>query len=131
MQFMPGTWAIWGITGFGPVGTPDIMNPLDAVPSAARMLCADGGGNSATLASAIFSYNHATWYVNEVLALAGEYAQNNPEDLSVRRGRRRPQAAQAGQAGDRAGYSAGSSEHIASARAVSIDDETDRGRAHG
>jgi hypothetical protein len=78
MQFMPGTWAMWGITGFGPAGTPDIMNPLDAVPSAARMLCADGGGNSATLASAIFSYNHATWYVNEVLALAGEYAQNNP-----------------------------------------------------
>jgi Transglycosylase SLT domain len=78
MQFMPGTWAIWGITGFGPAGTPDIMNPLDAVPSAARMLCADGGGNSATLASAIFSYNHATWYVNEVVALAGEYAQNNP-----------------------------------------------------
>jgi hypothetical protein len=78
MQFMPGTWAIWGITGFGPAGTPDIMNPLDAVPSAARMLCADGGGNRTTLASAIFSYNHATWYVNEVLALAGEYAQNNP-----------------------------------------------------
>jgi hypothetical protein len=42
------------------------------------MLCGDGGGSSATLASAIFSYNHATWYVNEVLALAGEYAQNNP-----------------------------------------------------
>jgi Transglycosylase SLT domain len=78
MQFLPSTWAIWGITGFGPPGTPDIMNPLDAVPSAARMLCADGGGNSATLASAIFSYNHATWYVNEVLALAGEYAQNDP-----------------------------------------------------
>jgi Transglycosylase SLT domain len=78
MQFLPSTWAIWGITGFGPSGTPDIMNPLDAVPSAARMLCADGGGNGATLASAIFSYNHATWYVNEVLALASEYAQNNP-----------------------------------------------------
>jgi hypothetical protein len=29
------------------------------------------------LSGAIFSYNHATWYVNEVLALAGEYAQNN------------------------------------------------------
>jgi hypothetical protein len=78
MQFMPSTWAIWGIDGFGPPGPPDIMNPLDAVPSAARMLCADGGGNSATLAGAIFDYNHATWYVNEVLALAGEYARNNP-----------------------------------------------------
>jgi transglycosylase-like protein with SLT domain len=78
MQFLPSTWAVWGVTGFGPPGQPDIMNPLDAVPSAARLLCAAGGANSATLASAIFSYNHATWYVNEVLALAGEYAQNNP-----------------------------------------------------
>ena len=78
MQFLPSTWAIWGIYGFGPVGPPDIMNPLDAVPSAARMLCADGGGNPATLASAIFSYNHATWYVDEVLALASEYNRNNP-----------------------------------------------------
>jgi membrane-bound lytic murein transglycosylase B len=78
MQFMPGTWAIWGIDGFNRTGPPDIMNPYDAVPSAARMLCADGGGNSATLSAAIFDYNHATWYVDEVLALANEYAQNNP-----------------------------------------------------
>ena len=78
MQFMPATWAEWGIDGFGQTGTPDIMNPLDAVPSAARMLCADGAGNTATLRGAIFAYNHATWYVDEVLALAGEYAQNYP-----------------------------------------------------
>jgi hypothetical protein len=77
MQFLPSTWAMWGIRGYGPAGAPDIQNPLDAVPSAARLLCADGGGNSATLAGAIFDYNHATWYVDEVLALAGEYAQNN------------------------------------------------------
>jgi membrane-bound lytic murein transglycosylase B len=51
------------------------MNPYDAVPSAARLLCAAGaaaGGRG--LASAIFDYNHATWYVKEVLALASEYA---------------------------------------------------------
>jgi hypothetical protein len=76
MQFLLSTWAIWGTDGFGPPGPPDIMNPLDAVPSAARLLCASGGGSSATLAGAIFAYNHATWYVNEVLALAAEYAQN-------------------------------------------------------
>jgi Transglycosylase SLT domain len=74
MQFMPGTWAEWGISGFGPPGPPDIMNPLDAVPSAARLLCAAGAANPATLAQAIFAYNHANWYVAEVLALAGEYA---------------------------------------------------------
>ena len=78
MQFMPATWAEWGIVGFGQSGPPDIMNPLDAVPSAARMLCADGAGSTTGLRGAIFAYNHATWYVDEVLALASEYAQNYP-----------------------------------------------------
>ena len=77
MQFLPSTWAIWGTDGFGPAGPPSIMNPLDAVPAAARLLCASGGGTSATLSGAIFAYNHASWYVGEVLALAGEYARNN------------------------------------------------------
>jgi hypothetical protein len=79
MQFIPSTWAAWGIDAFGQTGTPDIMNPLDAVPSAARMLCADGAGNGGkSLSGAIFDYNHATWYVDEVLALASEYAQDYP-----------------------------------------------------
>ena len=75
MQFMPSTWQVWGIDGFGDTGAPNIMNPFDAVPSAAGMLCADGaakGGSS--LYGAIFAYNHADWYVNEVLAIAREYA---------------------------------------------------------
>ena len=76
MQFLPSTWAEWGIDGFGPAGPPDIMNPFDAVPSAARMLCADGAstGTLDALRRAIFAYNHAEWYVNEVLALAARYA---------------------------------------------------------
>ena len=79
MQFLPSTWRIWGTDGFGRAGPPDIMNPLDAVPAAARMLCADGAASGgAALSAAIFAYNHATWYVNEVLALAGEYAQEYP-----------------------------------------------------
>src|SRR6202044_3309059 len=79
MQFEPSTWAVWGTDGFGRTGPPDTMNPYDAVPSAARMLCADGAaaGGSA-LRSAVFDYNHADWYVNEVLALAAKYAQNYP-----------------------------------------------------
>jgi hypothetical protein len=75
MQFLPSTWAVWGIDGFGETGKPNVMNPYDAVPSAARLLCAAGaaaGGQS--LRNAIFDYNHANWYVNEVIALAGEYA---------------------------------------------------------
>ncbi len=78
MQFLPSTWAEWGITAFGQTGAPNILDPLDAVPSAARLLCAAGAGNPATLSQAIFAYNHATWYVAEVLALASEYAQNYP-----------------------------------------------------
>ncbi len=75
MQFLPSTWKIWGIDGFGETGTPDVMNPYDAVPSAARLLCADGAANGGqSLDDAIFDYNHADWYVREVLALAAEYA---------------------------------------------------------
>ena len=78
MQFLPSTWAEWGISAFGQPSPPSVMNPLDAVPSAARLLCAAGGESPATLSQAIFAYNHATWYVAEVLALATEYAQNYP-----------------------------------------------------
>ncbi len=76
MQFLPSTWRIWGTDGFGDTGPPNIMNPFDAVPSAARLLCAAGaaaGGQA--LRQAIFDYNHATWYVDEVLTLAAEYAR--------------------------------------------------------
>jgi len=76
MQFLPSTWATWGIDGFGDTGAPDILNPFDAVPSAARLLCADGAASGgAGLRQAIFDYNHATWYVDEVLTLAAEYAR--------------------------------------------------------
>ncbi len=75
MQFLPSTWRIWGIDGFGDTGKPNIMKPYDAVPSAARLLCADGAASGGQgLSNAIFDYNHATWYVNEVLTLAAEYA---------------------------------------------------------
>ncbi|HEY0936089.1 MAG TPA: lytic transglycosylase domain-containing protein, partial [Trebonia sp.] len=76
MQFLPSTWAAWGTDGFGDTGAPDILNPFDAVPSAARLLCADGAATGAPgLRQAIFAYNHADWYVDEVLSLAAEYAQ--------------------------------------------------------
>jgi hypothetical protein len=75
MQFLPSTWKIWGITAFGETGAPNIMDPFDAIPSAARMLCADGAASGGQqLRQAIFDYNHATWYVDEVLTLANEYA---------------------------------------------------------
>ena len=42
MQFLPSTWQVYGISAFGKTGPPDIMDPFDAVPSAARLLCANG-----------------------------------------------------------------------------------------
>jgi Transglycosylase SLT domain len=75
MQFMPATWQAWGITAFGEPGPPNVMDPYDAVPSAARYLCASGAGTPSGLPGAVFAYNHADWYVAEVLALARQYAQ--------------------------------------------------------
>ena len=78
MQFLPSTWKIWGTDGFGDTGAPDIMNPYDAVPSAARLLCGNGAAQGGqALRQAIFAYNHATWYVDEVLTLAGEYGRES------------------------------------------------------
>ncbi len=74
MQFVPSTWAIWGISAFGEPGPPNVMDPYDAVPSAARYLCAAGAGTPGGLYSAVFAYNHADWYVREVLGLAHQYA---------------------------------------------------------
>ena len=67
MQFMPDTWARWGYDADGN-GVADPWNATDAIFSAARYLAAAGG--TADLRGAIFAYNHADWYVDEVLALA-------------------------------------------------------------
>lgn len=77
MQFLPSTGAEWGISTPWAPGPPDVINPFDAVPSAARYLCAAGGATAAGLPGAIFAYNHANWYVTEVLALAKQYAQTH------------------------------------------------------
>ncbi|HWG92922.1 MAG TPA: lytic transglycosylase domain-containing protein [Mycobacteriales bacterium] len=72
MQFMPATWAAYGIDGDGD-GVADIMNPLDAVPSAARYLCRNGASTPEGLYGAVFAYNRADWYVRKVLGIAAQY----------------------------------------------------------
>ncbi len=69
MQFLPSTWAAYGVDGDGD-GSIDIMNPVDAVHGAARLLCANGGGDPERLASAVWNYNHSDDYVRHVLALS-------------------------------------------------------------
>jgi len=73
MQFMPDTWLRWGVDANGD-GVADPWNPVDAVYSAARYLAAAGGQSD--IASAVYSYNHASWYVEEVLQLAQVYGDS-------------------------------------------------------
>jgi murein DD-endopeptidase MepM/ murein hydrolase activator NlpD len=67
MQFMPDTWLRWGMDGSGD-GIADPWNPEDAVFAAARYLAAAEGRTD--ISRAIFAYNHAQWYVDDVLQLA-------------------------------------------------------------
>src|SRR5215475_13986202 len=67
MQFMPSTWERWGVDADGD-GVANPWSPDDAIASAARYLAASGGATD--VSRAVFSYNHAQWYVDEVMQLA-------------------------------------------------------------
>ncbi len=72
MQFLPSTWIRWGLDANGD-GLADPWSPEDAIFAAARYLAASGGQTD--ISRAIFSYNHAQWYVDEVLNLAKTFDQ--------------------------------------------------------
>jgi hypothetical protein len=82
MQFMPSTWDSYGVDASGD-GVADPYNPVDAIYAAARYLKASGAKDD--LRSAIFSYNHADWYVDIVLKNAGVYG-SLPEGLVAETG---------------------------------------------
>ncbi len=67
MQFMPATWAGYGVDADGD-GRRNPWDPDDAIFAAARYLRA--GGMPENPEAAIFAYNHADWYVADVLARA-------------------------------------------------------------
>jgi membrane-bound lytic murein transglycosylase B len=74
MQFEPATFAAYAVDGDHD-GVKSIMDPADAIFTAAHYLCANGAGRSAgALRAAVFHYNHAVWYVDMVLKLAQMYA---------------------------------------------------------
>ncbi len=77
MQFIPSSWAAYG-TDANEDGRKDPYNPVDAICAAARYLNAAGGEED--LRRAIFAYNHADWYVDEVLLYANQYSKL-PDDL--------------------------------------------------
>jgi murein DD-endopeptidase MepM/ murein hydrolase activator NlpD len=82
MQFMPDTWLRWGTDANGD-GVADPWNPDDAIFSAARYLAAAGGATD--ISRAVFAYNHADWYVQEVLGLAQLYGADGAVAFSLDR----------------------------------------------
>jgi hypothetical protein len=76
----PSTWASFGRGG-------DVYDPADAIPAAARKLCADGLARPSALVDpcphvrgspalhvALKRYNNACWYVHAVVTVAARYA---------------------------------------------------------
>jgi membrane-bound lytic murein transglycosylase B len=73
MQFMPETWAGYGVDA-NDDGVKDPYNPEDAIFAAASYLHA--AGMPTDTYGAIYAYNHADWYVAEVLSNAACYAED-------------------------------------------------------
>jgi len=63
MQFLPSSWAAYGVDA-NDDGVKDPYDPWDAIFAAARLLRASGAPGN--WHEAIFSYNHAEWYVEKV-----------------------------------------------------------------
>ncbi len=81
-QFLPSTWAAYGVDGNGD-GIADPWGVEDAAHSAARYL-RDHGGQS-DLEKALWHYNHASWYVEDILRISDEYLdeESNPSVASA------------------------------------------------
>jgi len=69
MQFLQNTWNAFHLPGLD-----NVYDLHDAAVAAAHYLCSNGAGLAEKLRQAIWQYNHAWWYVDEVLAQATRYA---------------------------------------------------------
>ena len=77
MQFLPSTWETSGVDGNGD-GVANIMDPEDAIPAAAGYL--QDGGAPEDWYAALFTYNHADWYVKKVLGVSEAYRRLSHDD---------------------------------------------------
>jgi hypothetical protein len=75
MQFMPATWAAYGVDANGD-GRRDPYTAADAIFGAARYLRASGAPDD--WYRALFAYNHADWYVEKVLREAERFRTSAP-----------------------------------------------------
>jgi hypothetical protein len=99
MQFLLSTWKSprVAVDGNGD-GKKDILDPLDAIPSAANYLCmlgldpkvqiteehcpqAGADDHTVRLREALYGYNHACWYVDQVIEVATSYQGAGPGSL--------------------------------------------------
>jgi hypothetical protein len=71
MQFLPSTWKAYATDGDGDRKT-DVHDPADAIATAGKLLCVNGGADRATLSTAIWNYNHSWEYVARVLDVAAQ-----------------------------------------------------------
>jgi cell wall-associated NlpC family hydrolase len=76
MQFEPATFAAYATIGPGGVRPASPYDPVDAVYSAAAMLCADGAGTPTTLHAALLDYNHSGSYAATVLTLSLAFGED-------------------------------------------------------
>jgi murein DD-endopeptidase MepM/ murein hydrolase activator NlpD len=69
MQFLQATWNAFHLPAMD-----DVYEVRDAAFAAAHYLCSNGAGTAERLRQAVWQYNHAWWYVDEVLGWATKYA---------------------------------------------------------
>jgi len=60
------TWDHYGRGG-------NVYDPADAIPAAARLLCANGARGGRDVRGALYAYNHSAAYGRQVLTLARSY----------------------------------------------------------
>ncbi len=70
MQFEPSTFAAYATVGPDGARPPSPYDPVDAVFTAARLLCTDGAASATGLRSALLDYNHSSTYADTVAVLA-------------------------------------------------------------
>ena len=77
-QFMPATWAQYGVDGDGD-GVADPSNYHDCLPAAAQLLLDSGAPGD--LRRALYAYNHSWSYVEHVLSIATSYGYLDPAGI--------------------------------------------------
>jgi cell wall-associated NlpC family hydrolase len=70
MQFEASTFAEYAVVGPGGATPPSPYDPVDAVYTAAHLLCADDAGSPNGMYDAVWDYDHTRVYVGTVLVLS-------------------------------------------------------------